>query len=105
MKALPIEVYSNNLFKGCSNNGISEKFTRLLLIHDEGFIDIDENNLPENLVKIVTRELFDGTYYHIEPYKKAQKFYMAGGSFGYTLDSRFSKLYKYPLSIHDREEL
>ena len=107
MKALPIYVLKNDSFKGCSNNGISEKFDKLLLIHNEGFIDIDENNPPVNLVKVVTRQLFDGVYKHIEPYQSVPKGkvgYMSGGSFGYTSDSRFSKISKYSLSIHDRVE-
>ena len=105
MKALPIYIYKNPLFKGCSNNGITEKFDSLLLVHKEGFIDVDENNLPENLVKVVTRQLFDGVYKHIEPYKKSDRGgYMSGGSLAYCSDSRFSQVSKYPLSIHDREE-
>lgn len=105
MKALPIYVYSNKSFGGSSNGGITEKFDNLLLIHKEGFIDIDENNPPENLVKVVTRQLHDGEYKHIEPYKKATGIgYMSGGSLAYTSDSRFSQISKYPLSIHDRQE-
>jgi hypothetical protein len=105
MKALPLYVYKNNSFKGCSNGGISEKYDRLLLICDEGFIDIDENNPPENLVKIVTRRLSSGEYKHIEPYQKATRIgYMSGGCYASTSDSRFSSISKYPLSIHDRQE-
>jgi hypothetical protein len=104
MKALPIYVYRNSL-GDCTNNGLSSKFDSLLLIHEEGFIDIDENNPPENLVKVVTRNLYDGVYKHIEPYKKATKVgYMHGGNYAETSDSRFSKISKYPLAIHDRQE-
>jgi hypothetical protein len=102
MKALPINVYKNNL-GDCTNNGISSKFDTLYLIHEEGFIDVDENT--ENLVKVVTRNLFGSEYKHIEPYKKATKVgYMKGGNYGSTSDSRFSKISKYPLAIHDRQE-
>lgn len=105
MKALPIEVFSNKTFRGCSNGGISERFDTLLLICEDGFIDVDESNPPENLVKVVTRSLYDGEYKHIEPYKKATEIgYMAGGSYASSPDSRFSKISKYPLSIHDRQE-
>jgi hypothetical protein len=104
MKALPIYVYKNNL-GDCTNNGISSKFETLLLIHEEGFITIDEDNLPDNLVKVVTRNLFGSEYKHIEPYKKATKVgYMMGGNYASTSDSRFSKISKYPLAIHDRQE-
>jgi hypothetical protein len=105
MKALPLYVYSNKGFKGCSNNGISEKYDRLLLVCEEGFIDIDENDLPENLVKVVTRNLFGNEYKHIEPYKNATQIgYMAGGSYASSSDSRFRAISQYPLSIHDRQE-
>jgi hypothetical protein len=103
MKALPIYVYSNG--SNCSNHGITEKYDRLLLIHEEGFIDIDENNLPENLVKVVTRDLFNGEYKHIEPYKKATGIgYMNGGCIAFSSDSRFRNISRYPLMIHDRQE-
>lgn len=105
MKALPIYVYSNKSFKGCSNEGVSEKHDTLLLICEEGFIDVDESNPPENLVKVVSRNLHGGEYKHIEPYKKATKVgYMNGGSYASSSDSRFSRISKYPLAIHDRQE-
>jgi hypothetical protein len=105
MKALPIYVYKNATFKGCSNNGISEKFDSLLLVCEEGFITIDENNLPENLVKIVVRNLWGNEYKHIEPFKKASGVgYMSGGAYASSSDSRFSQISPYPLSIHDRDE-
>lgn len=105
MKALPINVYRNSSLKGCSNNGMSEKFDTLLLIHKEGFIEIDESDIPKNTVEIITRNLWDGEYKHIEPYVKNEKsHYMAGGAFAYSSDSRFSKISNQPLSIHDRVE-
>lgn len=106
MKALPINVYKSN-HGDCSNGGITSKYSELLLIHDRGYIDIDENNLPENLVKIVTRRLFGKTYMHIEPVKPVSDGcigYMAGGAIGYSCDGRFSELSEYPLNIHDRQE-
>jgi hypothetical protein len=103
MKALPIYVYRNASIGDCTNNGISSNFDKLLLVHEEGFIPVDEDT--ENLVKVVTRNLYDGVYKHIEPYKKATKVgYMMGGNYASTSDSRFSKISKYPLAIHDRQE-
>lgn len=104
MKALRIYVYKWNL-GDCTNNGISSKYNELLLVCNNGDIDIEENNLPENLVKIVTRELFGKVYKHIEPYKKSTKLgWMSGGNIGYSCDSRFRIISEYPLMIHDREE-
>lgn len=105
MKALPVYVLAHRSFEDCSNNGVSKNFDTLLLIHEEGFISIDEDNIPDNLVKVVTRNLSDGEYKHIEPYKKATKVgYMFGGNYASTSDSRFSEISKYPLAIHDRQE-
>lgn len=107
MKALPISVYKNPTYKGCSNGGITERFDRLLLVCDEGFIDVDETNPPENLVKIVTRHFGFGEYKHIEPVASTAPGcvgWMSGGALAYTSDSRFSKLSQYPLSVHDRQE-
>lgn len=107
MKALPISVYKNKLYEGCSNGGITSKYDELLLVCEKGFIEVDEKNPPENLVKIVTRKLFGKEYKHIEPVapvKPGCVGYMSGGSLAYSSDSRFSKLSEYPLNIHDRQE-
>ena len=52
MKALRIHVYRDNL-GDCTNGGISSRYNDLLLICENGYIEIDENNLPENLVEVV----------------------------------------------------
>lgn len=106
MKALSIDVYRNGTYD-CTNGGISSKYDELLLVCDEGYIEIDENNLPENLVKIVSEKLCgkDREYKYIEPYKAATKIgWMSGGNIAYSCDSRFSELSDYPLVIHDRQE-
>jgi hypothetical protein len=103
MKALTIRVFKNNLFKGCSLGGISEKYDSLYLICEDGNIEIDDINPPENTVKIVTRYIGGREYKHLEPLKQANGVgYMSGGAFGWTSDSRFDS--DYPLSIHDRDE-
>lgn len=111
MKAISISVYvkkrgENDLFFGdCTNGGISSKYNNLLLICDDGYIEIDENNIPENAVRIVTRTLWGKEYKHIEPLKQPNKGnigWMNGGNVAYTSDSRFKS--DYPLNIHDRQE-
>lgn len=106
MKALPIEVYKDR-GRDWSNDGITSKYDQLLLICEEGYIEVDEANPPENLVKIVTRRFGDREYKHIEPYAPLNFNcigWMAGGCIGYSCDSRFSEMSEYPLSIHDRQE-
>ena len=104
MKALPVGIYKNRN-SDCSNGGISSKFNEILLICPEGFIDVDENNPPENLCKVVTRDLGFEVYTHVEPVAKPKGVgWMAGGCLVYTCDSRFSRMSRYPLSLHDRTE-
>ena len=108
--ALPIDVYKNKSYERCSNGGITERFDRLLLVCKEGFIEVDDENPPENLVVLKERHLFGNTHYHIEPYRKPDKGcvgWMAGGSYAATCDSRFTNmlggLYA-AISVHDRQE-
>ena len=105
MRALPISIYEDKGIGNCSNNGISSRYKDVLLICEEGYVVIDENNLPENLVKLVTRNLFGKEYKHIEPVAKPSGAgWMAGGSLVYSCDSRFREMSEYPLSLHDRQE-
>ena len=107
MRALPIEVYRSNRFADCTNGGITSRYDSLLLVCDEGFIEVDENNPPENLVVMVTRDFGFTVYKHIEPYAKTDRGcvgWMAGGNLAHTSDSRFSRMSQYPLSVHDRQE-
>lgn len=106
MKALPIHIYKHN-GNDFSNDGITSRYDELLLVCDDGFIEVDEDNPPENLVKIVTRHLYGGEYKHIEPVAHTDAGcvgWMAGGCIGYSCDGRFRRLSQYPLPIHDRQE-
>lgn len=104
MKALRVNIYKHKS-GDCSNNGLSSKYNELLLICEEGYIDVDENNPPENLVKLVTRNLFGKEYKHIEPVARPKGVgWMAGGTIVYSCDSRFREMSEYPLSFHDRCE-
>ena len=105
MRALPIQVYRSNNIGDCTNGGISSRYDTLLLVHPQGFIPIDENNPPENLVEIVKRESFSGVYMHIKPVAEPDGIgWMAGGNYAHSSDSRFRDVSKYPLPIHDRQE-
>ena len=107
MRALPINVYRYGKYD-CTNNGISSRFNELLLICDEGHIVIDENNLPENLVKLNVRHLFGEDHYSIEPVNRPKGAgWMMGGNYGATSDSRFWDMVGHAhgaVAIHDRQE-
>lgn len=109
VQGLTVYVYKNPLFKNCSLNGISSRYDSLILIGEgvEGPNTVDLDNPPENVVKLVKRRIYAGVeYLHVEPLDGhnagGDKWYMAGGAFCYTSDSRFPS--HQPLSIHDRCE-
>ena len=105
MRALPISIFEDKKIGNCSNNGISSRYKEVLLVCETGFIEVDENNPPENLVKLVTRHLFGRDYKHIEPVARPTGCgWMSGGTLVYSCDSRFRELSEYPLSFHDRQE-
>jgi hypothetical protein len=104
-RALPVNVYRNKLYAGCSNNGISEKFDEVLVVCNSGNIEVDGTEL--NLCKVVKRKLFDRDVYHIQPVAKPDNYYMSGGAFAYSCDARFAELVGHQygaISIHDRVE-
>lgn len=107
MRALPIDVYRHGKYD-CTNGGISSRFTELLLICDNGFITIDDENPPENAVKLVKRHLFGSDIYHIEPLTAPKGAgWMMGGNYAATSDSRFRDMVggMYgAVAIHDRQE-
>ena len=107
LKALPIKVYRDSSNYDCTNGGISSRYDELLLICDRGFILIDEHNIPENAVKVVSKMFWGEEYKFLEPLKAVNPGnvgYMFGGTVACSSDSRFSAFSQYPLRIHDRQE-
>ena len=103
LKALRISILEDKRIGNCSNHGISERFDEILLICDEGYVDVKGDE--ENLCKVVRRNLFGREYLHVEPVKAPTGVgYMAGGTFVYSSDARFNRISEYPLSLHDRCE-
>lgn len=107
-KALPVDVYRWRY--DCTNDGVSSKFDTLLVLCDDGFKDVDLDNPPDNLCRVVHRFQFGRDIYHIEPLKPTDPGcvgWMAGGNYAATRDSRFSKMIggMYgAVAIHDRQE-
>jgi len=103
MKGINLDIYRNQRYSGCTNGGISERFTELLIVTERGCIDI--NGDEENLVQVIHREIGGRDVYHLEPVNgKGQ--YSFGGNYASTCDSRFSALHGIygALAIHDRKE-
>ena len=105
MRYLPVNVYTNNSFGDCTNNGVT--FTdpdKLVVPCEDGFLsdtDVDERGyivlLPDE--KGGVRNFVPETeQYH-------NKWTMMGGNFVYSSDSRFSRAYGHaPVAVHDRIE-
>ena len=105
MQGLIISVYRDRY--DCTNGGVSSQNDDLTLIGPgiEGPFEPAENRPT---VTIVTREIDGREYKHLVPCDENAKplpgWYMAGGNFGYSSDSRFNDHSHYPLPIHDRKE-
>jgi len=105
MKAISVNVFKNTQFSKCSNGGVSEQFDNLLILCENGHIEVTGEE--KNLCKIVKRDLFGKDVYHIRPIENPQAWYMFGGSFAHSSDSRFTNMVgdQYgAISIHDRLE-
>ena len=110
VEGLSVNVYRTDSFGDCSRNGLSAQFDELILIGPgiEGPVIVDLDMPPANLVKLVTKKSEGHEYMFVEPLDgqssgmKTRKWYMAGGNFVYTPDSRFPNTY--PLPVHDRHE-
>lgn len=107
MNGLIISVYKDANGYDCTNGGISSFHANLTLIGTgiEGpFAPTEERPA----VTMVTRTIGERKYTNLVPCdENAQPlpgWYMAGGNYGYTSDSRFRILCPYPLPIHDRKE-
>ena len=88
----------------CTNGGISSTRQQLyILANKKGPIE------PEDIrdcVYIERRNVCGEQYIDCKPVYFRRRWYMAGGNFLYTSDSRFKEITgsKYPISIHDRYE-
>ena len=110
MKAIRLDVYKNRKYSGCSNGGITERFDELLIECEDGFIEIDEDNVPENFVVYVDRTVGGQKCGYLRPYADPpadRTGYMSGGAFASSCDSRFGRIIggMYgAVPVHDRTE-
>lgn len=103
-KAISVKIYKPD-YGDCSNSGISHRFNEVLIEHPEGWIEYDPDNPPENLCKIVRRNLFGRDFVHVEPVARPEGCgWMFGGCLAYSSDARFQEISHYALQLHDRQE-
>ena len=102
-RALRVGVFEEKRFGNCSNNGISSRFDSILLLCDDGPVEVDLDNPPEELCVLVRRVLFGREADYVRPYKNAEGCgWMFGGDLVYASDARFPS--NHPLCLHDRDE-
>lgn len=88
----------------CTNGGISSTRQELYIL-SQGKGPFEPEDIRD-CVYIEWRELAGEQYVNCKPAYFRRHWYMAGGNFLYTSDSRFREVTgsKYPISIHDRYE-
>lgn len=93
----------------CSNNGISSKYNDIILVGvDDGDVDVDEMDLPDNACCLIKRELFSEQHDYIRPcapIEHGNVGYMASGCYVTTSDVRFKRYTGSEiLPLFDRQE-
>ncbi len=104
-----VQIYTNPMFKGCSNGGISDNFTGAILV-GEG---IPELSGGHELPRLKLNKGYIIGHVFAEPLEAQTHQYMAGGAFVYSSDGRFNEAVQAAggangsgaISLHDREEL
>jgi hypothetical protein len=88
----------------CTNGGISSYRDELYIISDQKG-PFEPRDIRE-CVYIENREIIGSGYVDAKPLYYPRRWYMAGGNFLYTCDSRYKDItgISYPVSIHDRYE-
>lgn len=105
---LLVNIYTNPDFHGCANGGVSTTHTTALLL-DEKHPHLGPFGVKSDrpTLRVVRRIIAGKEYVHAEPVPSgdARPWFMAGGAFVYSCDSRFRELVNaYPISLHDRVE-
>ena len=124
IRCISVDVFRSSSHGDCSFHGISGRFNRLLVACEDGPDSFDADvAVPINFCMVEARRLYSvfGTnqgevVYDVIPamvnedgkiVKRGGRWYMMGGSFAYTSDSRFSNLHPGTygaIAIHDRWE-
>lgn len=98
-KGLRCDILTDKSTGDCTNNGISSKHDSLILIG---------KNIPkifeaEDITQCAKLDFYKN-YARCKPIIFKNKWYMNGGNFLYSCDSRFRDISQYPIPIHDRIE-
>lgn len=115
MRGVSASIYRSDL-GDCTNGGCTSPARsegKTFVVFDEGISDgnytLDECRDDTRFVclKVVRRHIGGGLYLHLESMfedTSGRAGPMAGGNYAFTPDSRFRRLFTYPLPVHDRYE-
>ena len=107
-KYISLEIYKPH-YGDCSNDGLSSKYYKCYIEHEEGWID--EKDVPKDAIVKIVAGAFGS--YHLEPIMPVAKDsvgYMMGGCYVSSSDSRWSRLIEKiginhcAMALHDRTE-
>lgn len=101
-RALSAEVFRSGL-GDCTNGGISSTRKELYILGSDG--PFEPSDIRE-CVTVERKEVCGQEYLNAKPAYFPRRWYMMGGNFLYTSDSRYREYtgMKYPIPIHDRHE-
>lgn len=104
MKAITAHIYAAKNFPNCSNHGISARFDEVYVPHPDGNYNVSPDT--ENLVKVEREDLGFCVRVRAIPYKDGGKWWMMGGCYISSSDSRFSEACygERIIPLHDRCE-
>lgn len=102
VRGIPGHVLRNSM-GDCTNNGISNTYDRLFILSKDGYSIVRD---IRELVQLERRNIGRKEYVSVKPVYKADRWYMSGGNFLYSSDTRFKEVtgIDYPVPIHDRYE-
>lgn len=86
----------------CTNNGLSSKYDRAILLDNEEYEDYMKNPSKKDIAVFMLRPGKGGRDFIAVPLSEKYEYPMFGGNFLYSSDSRFPSMQ--PIHIHDRFE-
>lgn len=109
-KYLPMNVLVTAGYPDCTNGGVSTTHS-LFFETPEGIYTREEieswedgyGGKPVKIMELVKRNIGGEEYMSFKP-EGDERWLMMGGNFAYSSDSRFRRIAKYPVPIHDRHE-
>ena len=111
-KGFSVSVYRDACGSDCTNRGVTSRYARVVLI-GEGIPELTEPNPDMPALYLCSKPHVNhcgatvegAPYFYAQPEPKGcSTWYMMGGNFVYSCDSRFREICGYPIPVHDHTE-